>query len=347
MPAHDRLSALLAHATGLSPSDVRIVERSPLEHQSNRLYEAWANGRHLILKEYLKADEFHDAPSREFRALEVVAPLDIAPRPVLLQAEEAPPLGPIVAYEFMEGAMWPRRPPSKAALGALAEVWLRLHAMPTEGLWLAHSQREPIPALLTRMDGWLRTYVSWVEGAFPAGRRAAKLCRDALERVRPAAEVLAADRPPLCFCRSDPRFANIIDRPDGRLGLVDWEDSGLLDPAREVADLLTHPNQEDLLAPGAWQAFLRPYLSGRAATDPQLGRRLHHYLALFPVFWLTLFLASGARRAAAGTVADWTINGLPANLRLRRYLARALAWPAEDYTDQLGALLDVVFVPGD
>jgi thiamine kinase-like enzyme len=28
------------------------------------------------------------------------------------------------------------------------------------------------------------------------------------------------------FCRADPRFANVITRPDGRLAMVDWEDSG-------------------------------------------------------------------------------------------------------------------------
>jgi len=61
---------------------------------------------------------------------------------------------------------------------------------------------------------------------------------------------------PECFCRSDARFANVIARPDGRVGLVDWEDSGLRDPARELADLLHHPNQEDLIDAEGWQPFL-------------------------------------------------------------------------------------------
>jgi thiamine kinase-like enzyme len=68
---------------------------------------------------------------------------------------------------------------------------------------------------------------------------------------------------PLVFCRSDPRCANVIARPDGRLGLGDWEDSGLRDPGREVADLLLHPNQEDLVAGPVWDAFLRPYQASR------------------------------------------------------------------------------------
>jgi thiamine kinase-like enzyme len=47
----------------------------------------------------------------------------------------------------------------------------------------------------------------------------------------------------------DPRFATVIQGPDGHLTLVDWEASGLLDPASDIACLLTHPNQEDLLTP--------------------------------------------------------------------------------------------------
>lgn len=90
---------------------------------------------------------------------------------------------------------------------------------------------------------------------------------------------------PLCFCRSDPPFANVIARPDGRVGLVDWEDSGLRDPACELADLLHHPNQEDLIGPDAWRPFLDRYLPSRRA-DAGFSERLRGYLAFFPVFWL-------------------------------------------------------------
>ena len=96
---------------------------------------------------------------------------------------------------------------------------------------------------------------------------------------------MATNTPPLCFCRSDPRFANVIARSDGGIGLVDWEDCGLRDPAREVADLLMHPNQEDLLDFAAWQPFLSVYRTGRR-DDPDFELRLQAYLALFPVFWL-------------------------------------------------------------
>ena len=152
-----------------------------------------------------------------------------------------------------------------------------------------------------------------------------------LERHRAVAEELDGLTPRLCFCRSDARFANVIQRPNGHVGLVDWEDSGLRDPAQEMLDLLTNSNQEDLLSAAEWQPFLQPYLSTQTTLDPTLPRRVELYAALYPMFWLAIFFRIGIARAQAGTLAGWTINELPANVRLRRYLARSFAWPDPDF----------------
>src|SRR5207249_6852560 len=138
----------------------------------------------------------------------------------------------------------------------------------------------------------------------PHYRDAARLCLEALERSLAAARRLIPRQTPLCFCRSDARFANVIARTDGRLGLVDWEDSGLRDPAREVADLLMHPNQEDLLDWNAWQPFVSVYIESRR-DDPDFEQRLQACLAIFPVFWLGILLSIGMRRFAEDTVGNW------------------------------------------
>jgi hypothetical protein len=119
----------------------------------------------------------------------------------------------------------------------------------------------------------------------------------------------------------------------------------LRDPARDVADLLTGPNQEDLLDPDEWRPFLQTYFAGRQTIDPALADRVHLYLALFPIFWLALLLNMGIDRAQAESVAGWEINGLPANLRLRRYLARALARPSSHFEPQLDTLAQGTFFP--
>jgi aminoglycoside phosphotransferase (APT) family kinase protein len=134
----------------------------------------------------------------------------------------------------------------------------------------------------------------------------------------------------------------VIARPDGRVGLVDWEDSGLRDPARELADLLLHPNQEDLLTSEGWQPFLDRYVRCRSA-DRGFGERLRGYLALFPVFWLGVLLSEGLRRAASGALEGWLVNDIEPNQRLRRYVARGLAWPATDPSDRLSDVAHVTF----
>jgi len=151
--------------------------------------------------------------------------------------------------------------------------------------------------------------------------------------------------PPRYFCRSDARFANVIAGPDGRIGLVDWEDRGIRDPAREVGDLMHTANQEDLVGPERWQAFLRPYLGALTPRDPHLPRRIELYVATCPIYWLSALFREGMRRAEEGQLAGWMVNGLPATLRLRRYLARALAWPAPEYAAQLVGLGDLELFP--
>lgn len=338
------LRAIVAQATRLLWADIHLTERPALDHQSNRLYDVHAGERHLILKEYRKPDEWDDAPRREFGALQLLAPLDIAPRPVFYKPA-APPRGPLVAYEFMAGEMWDRRKPTSAQLAQLADVWLKMNALPTEDLWLSRNWELPLSQVEQRFRDTLNHYFQWAESEFRPARPAAELCLAALEQCRPLTVELDAANPPLCFCRADSRFANVIQRPTGRLGLIDWEDSGLRDPARDVADLLLAANEEDLLTPAEWRAFLDPYFATHTKRDPDLPRRVQLYVPLFCVFWLTLIIPVCLQRLRSGQPAEWKVNGLPASLRLRRYLARAQAWPEDDFAEQLASLQNLEFFP--
>ena len=116
-----RLTGIVARLVGCAPVHIQVQDRAPLDHQSNRLYEAWADGRHLIVKEYLKPEEYATAPVYEYRALELLVPLDVAPRPVGIETKDDAVV-PIVVYEDLEGEMWDRRRPSSTELAALAEV---------------------------------------------------------------------------------------------------------------------------------------------------------------------------------------------------------------------------------
>jgi Phosphotransferase enzyme family len=328
----------VARALGRPALESEITLRPSTAHQSNRLYDVYVQGVHLIAKEYLRADR-PEAAHHEYAALRHVESLQLAPEPVFFSRS----VGPVVVYRYMEGNMWDRRVPLARELRDLAELWLRFHELETGGLWMSTGQATPWPGIVARLRAPLVAYARWADGRSSQSRAAARLCLEALERcVTAAAPLMASGTPPLCFCQSDARFANVIARPDGRLRLVDWEDSGLRDPAREVADLFMHPNQEDLLDFAAWQPFLSLYVDGRRH-DSEFERRLQGCLTLFPVFWLGILLADGLRRITAVEFETWRINEMEPNTRLRRYLARAQAWPDPDPNTVLAKLGDVAF----
>ena len=326
----------------LGPGTI-IQERTPLSFQSNQLFDVWQNGRHYIAKKYLKTNELTDAPQREFSALKLLAPLDVAPQPVFYD----PDLGQVVIYEFLEGDMWDRTPPTAVQLQQLADLWLSLNELPPDNLWLSRGMERTMQDVSAMFHGYLNRYETWATQNYQAGLAGVNHCRQLLENL-PAilAEFAQLPDPVLLFCRSDPRFANVIQRPDGRLALVDWEDCGLRDPARDTADLLTHPNQEDLLTEEEWAAFLRPYSTKRLQTDPHFNERVQFYLAIFPIFWLLLLLNAGANRAAAGKpIKEWQPNRIPINIQLRRYLARAQAWPEKPTAAHMASIAHLEFFP--
>jgi hypothetical protein len=49
--------------------------------------------------------------------------------------------------------------------------------------------------------------------------------------------------------------------------------------------------------------------------------------------------------ASTGKIKNWTVNGLSGNERLRRYLARAAAWPNMDYGETLTRFEALEFFP--
>ncbi len=335
------IKTTLANVLDVPETAVHLTLRPPLEYQSNRLYDLRAAGRHFIAKEYLKPDELETAPAREFQALHRLAELDIAPRPIFYD----PGLAPVVVYEFMAGEMWNRQRPSPAQLGQLAALFAQLHSISTEGLWTSRAYEQTLAARKMGIKASFQGYAAWAETA-PHLQPLVEICDGLLLKYDLIAQELADYRPPLTFCRLDSRFANVIARPGGRLGLVDWEDSGLGDPALDLADLRMAANQEDLLDGVGWEALIRPYLATRASQDPTLERRLKLYVGILAIFWWGLLLPVGVQKAQNGQLASWQVNGMGANRRLHRYLARALAWPRLNFAAELNQLKGLEFFPG-
>jgi aminoglycoside phosphotransferase (APT) family kinase protein len=321
------------------PTDLTVTLRKPLDHQSNCLYDIWAGEEHFIGKVYLQIDELESAPKREFQALTLLSSLDIAPQPIYYE----PSIAPVVIYRYMEGEMWGRRCVSLTDLSRLMDVWLKVHSVPA--VWYARGYERSLQEIEDGFRQHFRNYLDWAALEFEPGKQAAEMILKLLESRECVAQELADYTPVPRFCRSDPRFANVIQRPNGTLGMVDWEDSGLLDPARQLADFLTHPNQEDLIDWPDWQAFVTPYLTTLGEQDSTITRRTYLYLEIFPFFWMMGITKGGIRLASTRQLTGWTINGIPGNVRLRRYLARAISWPEFDYGNVLENLEHIQFFP--
>jgi hypothetical protein len=78
----DLLREILHRALHVMPGDYALTLRPAIDDQTNRLYDVRTARGHFIAKEFLRPEEIPAAPEREFRALQVVAALDIAPQPV-------------------------------------------------------------------------------------------------------------------------------------------------------------------------------------------------------------------------------------------------------------------------
>ena len=339
------IDTVVAHALGLSPGEITVHPVAPLDHQSNHLYEAWADGVVYMVKEFRKPDELYDAPTREYFAMEALSPLDIAPCPVAhIRPEElGPGQWPVVVYRRMEGEMWDRRAPSPADMTALARLWLAVHEVPVAGAPRARGIADGAGRLLDRLPLIFQRYADWARKESPDCLPMAR----ALEEVGVRAEAATAElrRLPVreLYCRSDARFSNVIARPDGSLAMIDWEDCGVGDPAQFVADLRTGPNQEDLISDGAWRAFSETYLAALTPADPGLPRRITLYELLIPMLWLGWIAERILADAAKGPVRPWTMNAMPETERGRRFLARALAWPEGDFEASLAQVANYPF----
>ncbi|MCI0713432.1 MAG: aminoglycoside phosphotransferase family protein [Chloroflexi bacterium] len=335
------MQSLIAHIAGVSSPDIIIQPRRSLDIQSNRLFDVFFGDKHWIAKEYLKPAEFAESPLREFQGLTLLSDLDIAPRPIHYEPH-TPTTHPIVIYEYMEGEMWDRRKPSPAQLRQLADVWLLQANIKAEGLWMCNGGGRVATYFVDWLNRSIDAYRQWVDAHFPSGREAGSLTQQALHKCVAAAAALDSGSPLLCFNQSDTRFANVIQRPSNVLGLVDWEDCGLEDVGRNLAGLLLAPNQEDLLSFDEWQAFLEPVMTSQNRTMPGIEKRFWSYMLLTSMFWCGLFLSIGVGRT---TFEGWVANGLPVEVRLQRYLARALAYPSLNFTSQLEQIRALRFFP--
>lgn len=325
-------------------NEIVVRERPRLTYQSNNLYDVFFDDTHWIAKEFVKEDEFEESPLREYNALKLLQPYDIAPIPIDFMPYPDYE-HPIVLYEFMAGEMWDRRKPSAHDLGKLAEVWLTTYKATRAGLWKSRLLADSVLANVNRYRHNFKLYQDWAEHHFPAGvphvQRANALFDKRADTIQQLNDESVTD----LFSRADPRFANIIARPDGRVGFVDWEDSGLRSPMRTVCGLLYHANQEDLLTFQEWQAFLIPLMENYPVKEDDIHVIFKGYRAIIPIAWLSFILRWGVNLMQNNHDGVWLVNTMKPNQRLRRYFAHALNWEDDNFEAHLRNCEGIQFFP--
>jgi len=158
-----------------------------------------------------------------------------APRPVRSRG------GAVVAHD-PEGVAWrvhefaPGHVPHRSDEDA--QQWVLCCGARIHGLGLAAGPGEDVHPFYTTVD------VDWADLADRAGDSSAdwapRLAARCAELADLAAWASAAPLGPTRRCHRDLKANNTLLEPDGHRWLLDWEDAGAHDPAREVGTVLLH-----------------------------------------------------------------------------------------------------------
>jgi aminoglycoside phosphotransferase (APT) family kinase protein len=276
---------------------------------------------------------------REWAALNQVwrGGLSLAPRPVAYLPDGPLPV-PAVIYGWVDGVSLTHEPLTADFLVELVNTLWRIHRVPlapAPEVLTAFHQPSRFTDYLTEIQTNTEQIRAWVgqTNAKPqllAHRIAdlAELLPALVEALRLAEAAIGDARlddicPADSLIRVDGNLDNILRGADKRLTFVDWEYSGLGDPAYDLAELRWHPAAWDL--PGEWwDAALAAYapLPG----DSSFAQRLALFNRLLPIWWVgrnLLFLLEGAGQIAARP----RLAPIPDSIydRVRRRMAALLA----------------------
>lgn len=268
----------------VEPIQWRGWEVSPVSGgRNNLLYRAVCDGRDLAVK--VTRRDARDRAGREYHGLALMAAHapDLAPVPYLLERDRW--TQPVVAQGWLDGAAV-EQIDDPDGWSRLAGYYAALHRI-TPGMVepaLCAPLRPAVLNFCTAREGV--EYVLAELGRLPEEARPPGL--DELAALLVQASFPAWPTSPRVFGRCDPNLANFLQIGFDRSWVsVDWENSGWLDPAFELGDLMTHPCYRSA-APADWQQ----YLACCASLHPQdrhLITRMLSYRAILLVRWAGVF----------------------------------------------------------
>jgi aminoglycoside phosphotransferase (APT) family kinase protein len=252
----------------------------PVPSGNNRLFRATCSDADWVVKFAIRDDR--DRARREVNALILLDRLapGVAPRSIVCDLDRYEQ--PVVVQTWVEGTPVWLPPTGDSAWLKILQVYRRVHA-----ILPADVERLGLPAG-PLLGPWapveqVAAIVAYARQLPPAGQSARLVeLMDTLQRM---------GFPSLphtqCWGHGDPNVRNIILAEQGAV-LVDWEYSGITDPAHEMAKLMSHAlvsaAGEDRLQ---WLAEQYAALSGAAGMLARI--RLHYALCLASWYVRLLF----------------------------------------------------------
>ena len=256
---------------------------------NNRIYEVDTGSGIYLVKVY-PADRGRRM-EREFAAMQRLSFLEAVPEAVTGDPWAVELKAPVLIYEKLPGT------PVKPASMTREELSLLLETMRA-----VHGISDPGDSALTRPAGPARPRdcLDFMDETMHAMAATAAMndppFREAVDRLRDLRRGLDmmdlrpglwADCPP-CLCHGDFRPANVIGTGADRIGLVDWEHAGIMDPLFEVAGFFWHP-ESAVLEAGLREEAIADYCE--RSTHPRAGERMSVYQTILPVQWCVRILS--------------------------------------------------------
>lgn len=256
---------------------------------NNRIYEVDTGSGIYLVKVY-PADR-GQRMEREYAAMKRLSFLEAVPEAVTGDPWAAELKAPVLIYEKLPGT------PVKPAGMTREELNLLLETMGA-----VHGISDPGDSALTRPAGPARPRdcLDFMDETMHTMAETAAMndppFREALDRLRGLRRCLGmmdlrpalwADYPP-CLCHGDFRPANVIRTGAERIGLIDWEHAGIMDPLFEVAGFFWHP-ESAVLEAGLREEAVGDYCERSA--HPHTFEKMAVYQAILPVQWSVRFLS--------------------------------------------------------
>ena len=256
---------------------------------NNRIYEVDTGGGIYLVKVY-PADRGQRL-EREYAAMKRLSFLEAVPKAVTGDPRAAELNAPALVYEKLQGAPVKPAGMTREDLNPLLEVMRAVHSISDPGDASLARPAGPVRPrdCLDFIDETLHALAASPAMNDPRFRetlspvRDLRRCLDMMD-LRPG---LWADCRP-CLCHGDFRPANLIKADPDRIGLVDWEHAGSMDPFFEVAGFFWHPECAGM------EASLRNEAIGdycERSADPHAFERMAVYQAILPVQWSVRILS--------------------------------------------------------